>query len=135
MARVARGLYVWVRHHPNCPQTDVFSHRCRCPKQICGIAPGGEHLRRSANTASWERAEILRARVEVERDLFLRQKPQIQPEVAKTLTNAVQQFLAAKRGEGKVVIGSYCEPTGTSTRAARPRNQVSAGLDLGQCSV
>jgi hypothetical protein len=38
MARFSLGLYVWVRHNSDCPQTDIFSHRCRCPKQIAGVA-------------------------------------------------------------------------------------------------
>jgi hypothetical protein len=40
--------------------------------------------------------------VEAEHDPFLRQKPPGKPEVAKTLTDAVEQFLSAKRGEGIV---------------------------------
>jgi integrase/recombinase XerD len=107
MVRLARGLYVWVRHNSGCPQTDVFSHRCRCPKQIRGIAPDGEHIRRSANTASWERAEKLRARLEADHDPFLRHKPDSKPQGSKTLTDAVEQFLSAKRGENIVDMAHY----------------------------
>jgi hypothetical protein len=102
MARFSLGLYVWVRHNSDCPQTDIFSHRCRCPKQIAGVAPDGTRIRQSAATESWERAQKLCARIEAEHDPLNRKKPEPKPEESKTITYAVEQFLAAKRGENIV---------------------------------
>jgi hypothetical protein len=98
---------VRVRHKPTCPQTDIFSHRCRCPKQIAGVAPDGTLIRRSAQTESWERAEKLRTRIEAEHDPLNRNKPEPKSAEFKTIAYAVEKFLAAKRGENIVDMTHY----------------------------
>jgi integrase/recombinase XerD len=50
-------LSVYTRHYPPCDHTDIHHRRCRCPKWIQGLLDG-KFVRVSANTRSWERAEL-----------------------------------------------------------------------------
>src|SRR5713226_6966431 len=53
-------LSVYTRHSNKCPKNDDINwKRCRCPKWINGTL-GGQFIRRTANTRSWEKAEDLK---------------------------------------------------------------------------
>jgi len=53
-------LSVYARHSNDCPKkADINWKRCRCPKWINGSL-GGQFIRRTANTRSWEKAEDLK---------------------------------------------------------------------------
>ena len=63
---VARGfmLSVYARHAADCAKAkDKDWRRCCCPKWISGTH-GGELVRKSAKTRSWEKAEAYRRQLE-----------------------------------------------------------------------
>ena len=108
MGRVRNGLYVWVRHSASCKLTDIFTRRCRCPKQIAGVAGDGARIRKAAQTGSWERAEKHRARLEAEHDplnkpVFDAAQSAVTRQTAqkKTIADAVADYMASKQGTNR----------------------------------
>src|SRR5438034_8501917 len=57
-------LFVYTRHYPPCPHTDIHYRRCHCPKWIRGRLEDEGLIRRSAHTRNWSRAERLARELE-----------------------------------------------------------------------
>jgi integrase/recombinase XerD len=52
------SVSVYTRHSPECAHADdIYYRRCRCTKYIQGVLDSGKHIRKSAKTRSWEKAE------------------------------------------------------------------------------
>lgn len=80
-------LSVYTRHYPPCTHTDINHRRCRCPKWIQGTLPDGRTVRTSAQTRSWEKAEIKARKME---DVADPNKPSAR--VRATIVDAIQCF-------------------------------------------
>lgn len=80
-------LSVYTRHYPPCTHTDIDHRRCRCPKWIQGTLPDGRSIRTSAQTRSWEKAEIKMRAMEDAADPH---KPAVKSRV--TIDDAIQSF-------------------------------------------
>ena len=91
-APVVMGLFVYTRHAANCSHgEDRFWRRCRCPKWIRGVL-NGKAVRESANTRSWERADL---KVRTMEQAHLPQIPKRAANV--TIEEAVADFLEDER--------------------------------------
>jgi len=80
-------LSVYTRHYPPCTHTDINHRRCRCPKWIQGTLPDGRSIRTSAQTRSWEKAEVKARAME---DVADPNKPAAKARV--TINDATQSF-------------------------------------------
>jgi integrase len=80
-------LSVYTRHYPPCTHTDINHRRCHCPKWIQGTLPDGRSIRTSAQTRSWEKAEVKMRAIEDAADPH---KPAIKSRV--TIDDAIQSF-------------------------------------------
>jgi len=80
-------LSVYTRHYSPCTHTDINHRRCRCPKWIQGTLPDGRSIRTSAQTRSWEKAEVKARAMEDAADPH---KPAARAKV--TIADAIQSF-------------------------------------------
>lgn len=80
-------LSVYTRHYPPCTHTDINHRRCRCPKWIQGTLPDGHSIRTSAQTRSWDKAEIKMRGMEDAADPH---KPAVKAKV--TIAEVIQSF-------------------------------------------
>jgi hypothetical protein len=83
-------LTLYRRHNPSCSKaSDRYWKRCTCPMWVEGVVEGGEYLRKSLKTKSWERAQILSKALE--------ESPEKSPETKAgpvTIEHAVTEYLA-----------------------------------------
>ena len=86
-------LFIYVRHIPECNHKDDPKYRrCRCPKWIDGYVDS-KRARQSAQTRSWEQAELKARLIEEAAD----PAKQCQP-IPTTIAKAVEIFLADEKG-------------------------------------
>ena len=85
-------LSVYSRHYPPCTHRDIYYRRCRCPKWLQGALPDGSNLRQSANTRSWEKAELTARTLEAAADPL---NPMVR--IRTTIAEAIQCFREAER--------------------------------------
>ena len=83
-------LSVYCRHLKHCDRgSDIYWRRCHCPKWIQGTLPNGEYVRQTANTRSWDQAEVQARQLAADCD------PERAPVAAPpTVRAAVELFLA-----------------------------------------
>src|SRR5271169_3510501 len=112
MPRTSRGLYVFTRHSADCKyqsehgETDrTANRRCHCMKYIAGTAPDGAKIRESANTTSWERAQVVATRARAARP------------------NEQSALRAGKRRRCRAAATTAAAEDGGRGRAPIPRNQ------------
>jgi site-specific recombinase XerD len=116
----AEGLFLFTRHSSDCKYAGSGwdrdqSRRCNCLRYIAGTALDGTKFRESTGTFSWEKARKILARRMEEHDPT--NQPLIKagaakaqspaPSESKTITEAVTQFMATKRGENVVDMAHY----------------------------
>jgi len=80
-------LSVYTRHYSPCTHTDINHRRCRCPKWIQGTLPDGRSIRISAQTRSWDKAEI---KMRGKEDAADPHKPAVKAKV--TIAEVIQSF-------------------------------------------
>jgi integrase/recombinase XerD len=90
------SVSVYTRHSPECEHADdIYYRRCRCTKYIQGVLDSGKHIRKSAKTRSWEKAEKIARGLE---EPAVGAKPA--PGQLVSVDHAVDQFIKAKKSEG-----------------------------------
>ncbi|MGB9147566.1 MAG: hypothetical protein WCC14_17200 [Acidobacteriaceae bacterium] len=120
--------------HPDCAKKDDSTYRrCRCPKWLDGTLPGRSgRFRLSANTKSWEQAELLARKYENS----ALSGEDLTPAMMPTVKEAVGIFLADPETRGlapatlqklhgifQVQLVGFAEESGvTFLRGFNPRN-------------
>ena len=102
------SITIFVRHAADCPhQGDEFYKRCNCRKHLRWTSDGRQ-CRRTAKSRSWQQAERAKRELEMQFDAAESKRP-IEPNLATTVEQAIEAFLAEKTGgmKSKNTIGKY----------------------------
>ena len=85
-------LFVYARHTPCDHRDDPKYRRCRCPKWINGYVDN-QRLRQSAETRSWEKAELTARSIQESADPRKAAQP-----VITTIQDAIDAYVADEKG-------------------------------------